>query len=790
MKYLLKILLLLLFISMSSLAQKNTFSIAGKVTDELGYPLFGASVAVKNTNFGTTTDFDGVFKIEIKNLTSIILEFSYLGFQKQTKIVDFKNNSKQIINIVLKESADSLEGLSIVAKSKIRRAREQAYAVNVVKAAELFNTGANINEVLNKTSGVRIREDGGLGSNFSFSLNGFSGKQVKFFLDGIPIDNFGSSLTLNNFPISLASSIEIYKGVLPITLGSDALGGAVNIVSRTTPNYLDVSYGLGSFNTHKANVNYAYTLEKSGFTVRSSAFYNFSDNNYSVKVQPINLQTNQRLPLQEVERFHDNYKSATAQINIGFVNKSFADNLLVGFIASGNDKEIQTGVTMNQVFGGRTSNSSAFITSLKYDKTDIFTKNLDFKMYAAFNKSKNQFRDTTRLRYNWLQETIPTSTAESFRTQLLNNDDEFLVTSNLAYKISDIHSISLNYQFIDFSRSSSDVENPDTISFQFPQQLQKQTFGFAHQAKWQRFNITTFAKYYLLDANSFDTSVTSNLLETRQSSLNNFGYGFAATYFILPKLQIKSSFERAFRLPESVELLGDGLFTRRNANLLPEESYNFNLGVKYESNSFSNHIFNFETNYFLRNTNDYIRLDQAQSQPVDRQFINIGKVFTNGFEVDLQYRWKQKLRISANATYQNIIDKQEFITTTNLGGTIETPNLNFDFKVPNIPFLYGNLNVDYSFKPSPKNNKLNIGYSLNYVEEYFFTPNQLGANNQDNIPTQLSHNAMVSYEIDEGKYNISLEARNITNQDLFDNYLLQKPGRSFFINFRYYLEKQ
>ncbi len=775
---------------MSSLAQKNTFSIAGKVTDELGYPLFGASVAVKNTNFGTTTDFDGVFKIEIKNLTSIILEFSYLGFQKQTKIVDFKNNSKQIINIVLKESADSLEGLSIVAKSKIRRAREQAYAVNVVKAAELFNTGANINEVLNKTSGVRIREDGGLGSNFSFSLNGFSGKQVKFFLDGIPIDNFGSSLTLNNFPISLASSIEIYKGVLPITLGSDALGGAVNIVSRTTPNYLDVSYGLGSFNTHKANVNYAYTLEKSGFTVRSSAFYNFSDNNYSVKVQPINLQTNQRLPLQEVERFHDNYKSATAQINIGFVNKSFADNLLVGFIASGNDKEIQTGVTMNQVFGGRTSNSSAFITSLKYDKTDIFTKNLDFKMYAAFNKSKNQFRDTTRLRYNWLQETIPTSTAESFRTQLLNNDDEFLVTSNLAYKISDIHSISLNYQFIDFSRSSSDVENPDTISFQFPQQLQKQTFGFAHQAKWQRFNITTFAKYYLLDANSFDTSVTSNLLETRQSSLNNFGYGFAATYFILPKLQIKSSFERAFRLPESVELLGDGLFTRRNANLLPEESYNFNLGVKYESNSFSNHIFNFETNYFLRNTNDYIRLDQAQSQPVDRQFINIGKVFTNGFEVDLQYRWKQKLRISANATYQNIIDKQEFITTTNLGGTIETPNLNFDFKVPNIPFLYGNLNVDYSFKPSPKNNKLNIGYSLNYVEEYFFTPNQLGANNQDNIPTQLSHNAMVSYEIDEGKYNISLEARNITNQDLFDNYLLQKPGRSFFINFRYYLEKQ
>jgi len=62
-------------------------------------------------------------------------------------------------------------------------------------------------------------------------LNGFSGNQVRFFLDGVPMDNFGSSFQINNIPINFAERVEVYKGVVPIWLGSDALGGAVNIIT-------------------------------------------------------------------------------------------------------------------------------------------------------------------------------------------------------------------------------------------------------------------------------------------------------------------------------------------------------------------------------------------------------------------------------------------------------------------------------------------------------------------------------------------------------------------------------
>ena len=116
----------------------------------------------------------------------------------------------------------------------------------------------------------------------NFSLNGFSGKQVKFFIDGIPMDDFGSSFQLNNIPINLAERIEVYKGVVPIGLGADALGGAVNIVTKNVrKNYVDASYSYGSFNTHRSVINTAFVAE-SGFTFQLNAFQNYSDINGSV----------------------------------------------------------------------------------------------------------------------------------------------------------------------------------------------------------------------------------------------------------------------------------------------------------------------------------------------------------------------------------------------------------------------------------------------------------------------------------------------------------------------------
>lgn len=685
-----------------------------------------------------------------------------------------------------------MEEVRVTGKTTIRRVKEQAFNINVIDAKQLYNTSADLHHALNRSTGVRIREDGGLGSNFNFSLNGFTGRQVKFFIDGLPMDNFGSSLTLNNFPTTMANHIEIYKGVLPVSLGADALGGAINIVTRTDANYLDVSYGYGSFNTHKAGLNGAYTDSKTGFTVRANAFYNFSDNNYKVTVFPIDLSTGIKGPEQQVERFHDTYSSTGAQIDVGLTGRSFADHILIGALVAGNHKDIQTGVTMEQVFGARTSQSNSIIPTLKYKKSDLFLEGLDLTVYSAYNFTTNHFVDTTRLRFNWLQETIPTSTSELSRTQLKNKDEEALASANLSYGLNEHHAFSMNYALTDFRRKSSDVEDLGNVTFLMPQGLRKQTLGLAWQTTYQRFTSTVFSKLYMLHAESFENVSTNPTPDYQGTELNrtHAGYGAAAAYFIHPALQVKVSYEHAYRLPEAAELLGDGLFIRRNTKLRPEKSDNVNLGALYTILDGETNQLHVEGNFLYRNAKDYIRQDQQQVQPVDRQFINVGQVRTTGGEAEVRYVWKNMFFASVNATYQHIVDQTKFLVSENLTGITRTPNLNYGYRLPNMPYLFGNANVGVQLRPSRNNaNTLSLNYNASYVEKYYLTPNQIGANNKDIIPRQIAHDILVDYTLGGGNYVVAFECKNLANSKLYDNYLLQKPGRSVFIKLRYFITK-
>lgn len=221
-------------------------------------------------------------------------------------------------------------------------------------------------------AGVKLRVNSGVGSDYNFTLNGFSGRQVKFFMNGLAMDNFGDAFSINNLPANMVERAEVYKGVLPVGLGADALGGAVNVITRKTANYLDVSYSFGSFNTHKASINGAYTNGKTGLTTRLTSFLNYSDNNYKVYVPIIDLESGQKLGNQWVKRFHDGYKSLRVRLETGFVNRPFADYLLAGIIVAGNDKDIQNGVVMELVYGARTTDSRSVIPMLRYKKSDLF----------------------------------------------------------------------------------------------------------------------------------------------------------------------------------------------------------------------------------------------------------------------------------------------------------------------------------------------------------------------------------------------------------------------------------
>src|SRR5690606_23709065 len=108
----------------------------------------------------------------------------------------------------------------------------QGFAVAVVETKEASVRNIQTNELLDRTVGVRVRQNGGLGSNVVYNLNGMSGRAVGIFIDGIEISTYGSSFNLNNIPPAMIERIEVYKGVLPAHLSGDLLGGAINIIMK------------------------------------------------------------------------------------------------------------------------------------------------------------------------------------------------------------------------------------------------------------------------------------------------------------------------------------------------------------------------------------------------------------------------------------------------------------------------------------------------------------------------------------------------------------------------------
>ena len=240
----------------------------------------------------------------------------------------------------------ALNDLVIGGKSEAQILREEAYAVEVVEMEGFKNLATNGNDILARVSGVNIRQSGGVGSDFTLSLNGLSGNQVRLFLDGVPMDYFGSSLGLDNFSANLLDRIEVYKGVAPIHLSSDALGGAINIVTDQSINsFLDASYSIGSYNTHIASINSQYRDEDTGFTTKLMSFYNFSENNYKVPVKLVRFNEfgigTQDDFYTDVEHFHDAYESKMLWLQTGFTRTDFADQLLVGAMYSENYDEVQ-----------------------------------------------------------------------------------------------------------------------------------------------------------------------------------------------------------------------------------------------------------------------------------------------------------------------------------------------------------------------------------------------------------------------------------------------------------------
>ncbi len=778
-------LLINLLVPIGLLAQ--TVSVSGTIVDESGAPIPGVTVQVSGTYTGDITNEKGQYTITGLQPGSIILQISCVAYQSVEIKVD-AGEEPITQNIILGEGVVDLDAVTVTGKSIVQEVKEKAYNVEVVNAKALHATSLDLAHALDRSSGVRIRESGGVGSQMSFSINGFRGNQVRIFIDGIPMDNLGSSFQLNNIPVGMAERIEVYKGVVPISLGADALGGAVNIITNTyTKNHLDVSYSFGSFNTHRSIVNAIFVAPKSGFTVQLNAFQNYSDNNYKMRgIDVADINTGAYFRDQTVERFHDTYHNETAIINVGLVNKPFADQLLIGATLGQKYMEIQTGARAAAVFGSWYRKGKIMMPSIKYIKHDLFTKGLNVRFNANYNAGYEQNIDIQNRRYNWFgqykQYDVPGG--ESSYSLYKYKDNVGLAIANLEYRFSEGNTLALTSTMNSFNRVGRNELNPEDDEDKEPRENLKNILGLGYTFEKNGWSASVFAKEYF-QQNKF-TQVTElsggyNQYEYNDvtNSFNSLGYGAAVSWFVYDNLQLKASYESSYRLPESNELFGDVINLEGNIDLKPENSDNYNLGTSLWIYPNKDNRFNFNLSGFYRHARNFIRPLLSPNQ-VRLIMGNLGSVTNMGLDGEVRYQHKETLSAGFNFSYQNLRNNTQFEP----GKTVESPV--YRDRIPNEPYLFGNGNASYSFSNLwQKGHRLNVEYNARFIHAfYLYWPSQGNSKDKFDIPMQLSHDLTLTYILNE-KLQFTTECRNLTDAILYDNFSLQKPGRSFTGKIRY-----
>ena len=105
---------------------------------------------------------------------------------------------------------------------------------------------------------------------------------------------------------------------------------------------MDASYSIGSFHTHRANLNAQFMEQHTGLVVRPAIGISYSKNDYRMKDVQMRNETGDQFIYGNPKRFHDGYFSLLAQIEAGITGKFWADELFVSASYSKTDKELQT----------------------------------------------------------------------------------------------------------------------------------------------------------------------------------------------------------------------------------------------------------------------------------------------------------------------------------------------------------------------------------------------------------------------------------------------------------------
>lgn len=597
-------------------------------------------------------------------------------------------------------------------------------------------------EVIEKEAGVQVRQSGGPGSFSTVSLRGSTSDQVLVFLDGILLnDASGGGVDLSTISLSDVDSIEIYRGVTPAAFGKSSIGGVVNIRTLRCRNGIhgNVSAGYGSFDTWKTSGLVNHKPGKWDYLV--SADYLKSENDFKF----LNDKGTDWNP--DDDRMEKRHNAQFHESNVlGKMGYDLTEKTRVEFMDHWFSKKQGLPTWNNSELAKTSFETDRNIATLKLTANDVGPYHFNTSTFLDYARKVEEYDDSEG--QVGLGKQLNRYTTDRFG----------------GHGIIDWHSgwntLSLMLDAQRETYAPEDLLNPD---------------NHINESSRDSFSVGLQDTLYLFQEKVIVTPAVryTRIHDERKSAVDMWGRGQKGTtedegfwnpqlgvkYRVLETLTLKTNIGRYVREPSFFELFGDRGFHTANPDLKAEEGTNFDVGFESRwvgPNEWLKNV-TLSAAYFHNTVDDLItRVYDARG--IGRS-VNISSSLIQGVETSVKIDLLKHFRLIGNATWQDPVQENE----------IEV----FDGKI-----LPGRFQESYLGRLEAFYGPVKV-YG-EYVTEkglFYDTANLLKAEDKREI------NLGASFLF--RSFTVSLEARNVGDEQFEDFNGYPMPGRSGYLTVQY-----
>jgi outer membrane receptor for ferrienterochelin and colicins len=568
----------------------------------------------KKVRFGT--DANGVFVIP--NLTKGIykLEVMQLGYKKGfIENINVDDESTTEVEINLTESPFQLNEVVVTGSLNKHLLKDSPVITEIISRRDIEKTGSSdLSEVIKVQTGIELGTS--IGQTQNVRLQGLNKNQVLILVDGERVTGkVDDAVDLGQIPVNMIEKIEVVKGPLSSTYGSDALGGVVNIITKNPKNaaQFHVSVDGGSNGKQDYEISGAHNFNGIlGTASELSLFVNAGLNKYFGIVHYDTSNSFDGIP---------EYDRRNIDLKIGFSDlKNLQIDLKLGYYE---DYMIwqASKIDFYQVQTKATNEKSTISSSVNYTISDDSHIKLSAHLSQNDHGSIKISNTNVQSDYNVSQEELQT-----YRGQY----------TFVPYK-SSVFTFGLERN-IEGSKSGRLKDGARTIT---------NDVGYVED-EWSFWNYTLS-----IGGRYSDNSVFGGFFAPRVS----------LRYKATEKLTFRGSYGRGYRAPSFIELFflfnhsGLNYMVEGNTLLRPETSHGFNLGIDYARDDLIWFRANFYYNDVTNLIEDYIKEPATSVKPFTIfSYENISAAITKGVDIDIDMAPFTHCVLSVGYNYTSAVD--------------------------------------------------------------------------------------------------------------------------------------